>query len=156
MLVLAIAQAALAGFTALVGFAPSATAASLDSSIGSRHIVWIASPLVFAWVMTLRLVGAFADGGDIWSRLLLILVHPLCAAGLLLLVLLPRPATAIVLAIAALLVVNVGADLFAALMIARGAVRGDWFLPAIFSVIPAIGVVYALTLARMRPRPDDG
>ncbi len=118
MLVLAIAQAALAGFTALV--------------------------------------GAFADGGDIWSRLLLILVHPLCAAGLLLLVLLPRPATAIVLAIAALLVVNVGADLFAALMIARGAVRGDWLLPAIFSVIPAIGVVYALTLARMRPRPDDG
>ena len=88
MLVLAIAQAALAGFIALV--------------------------------------GAFADGGDIWSRLLLILVHPLCAAGLLRLVLLPRPATAIVLAIAALLVVNVGADLFAALMIARGAVRGDW------------------------------
>ena len=118
MLVLAIAQAALAGFIALV--------------------------------------GAFADGGDVWSRLLLILVHPLCAAGLLLLVLLPRPATAIVLAIAALLVVNVGADLFAALMIARGAVRGDWWLIAIFSVIPAIGVVYALTLARMRPRPDDG
>ena len=137
MLVLAIAQAALAGLIALV--------------------------------------GAFADGGDIWSRLLLILVHPLCAAGLLLLVLLPRPATAIVLAIAALLVVNVGADLFAALMIARGAVRGEWstsggtgalttassnrliwLLPAIFSVIPAIGVVYALTLARMRPRPDDG
>ena len=105
MLVLAIAQAALAGFIALA--------------------------------------GAFADGGDVWLRLLLILVHPLCAAGLLLLVLLPRPATAIVLAIAALLVVNVGADLFAALMIARGAVRGDWWLPAIFSVIPAIGVVYA-------------
>ena len=118
MLVLAIAQAALAGFTALV--------------------------------------GAFADGGDVWSRLLVILVHPLCAAGLLLLVLLPRPATAIVLAIAALLVVNVGADLFTALMIAQGVVRGDWGLIAIFSVIPAIGVVYALTLARMRPGPDDG
>ena len=110
MLVLAIVQIVLAGFTALV--------------------------------------GAFADGGGIWSRLLIVLLHPLCAAGLLLLVLLPKPATVTVLAIAALLAVNVIADLSVALMIAGGAVKGDWPLPLIFSVIPAIGVVYALTLLR--------
>ena len=79
MLVLAIAQAALAGFIALA--------------------------------------GAFADGGDVWSRLLLVLIHPLCAAAMLLLVLLPRPATVMVLAVAVLLVVNVGADVFTALTI---------------------------------------
>ena len=118
MLVLAIVQAALAGFIALA--------------------------------------GAFADGGDVWSRLLLVLIHPLCAAAMLLLVLLPRPATVMVLAVAVLLVVNVGADVFTALAIGRGAVRGDWWIPAIFSVIPAIGVVYALTLARMQTRPDYG
>ena len=94
------------------------------------------------------LVGSFADGGDVWSRLLIVLLHPLCAAGLLLLVLLPRPATVVVLAIAALLAVNVIADLSVALMIAGGAVKGDWPLPLIFSVIPAIGFVYALTLLR--------
>ena len=94
------------------------------------------------------LVGAFADGGDTWSRLLVILVHPVCAAGLLLLVILPRPATAVILAIAGLLAVNVAADAAFALLIAAGTVKGDWWLPLVFSAIPAIGIVYALTLLR--------
>ena len=94
------------------------------------------------------LVGAFADGGDLWSRLLVVLIHPLCAAGTLLLVLLPRPATAVVIAIAGLLAVNVVADLTFAQLIAGGSVKGDWWLPLIFSVVPAIGIVYALTLFR--------
>ena len=94
------------------------------------------------------LVGAFADGGDLWSRLLVVLIHPLCAAGMLLLVLLPRPATAVVIAIAGLLAVNVVADLTFTQLIAGGSVKGDWWLPLIFSVVPAIGIVYALTLLR--------
>ena len=94
------------------------------------------------------LVGASADGGDLWSRLLVVLIHPLCAAGMLLLVLLPRPATAVVIAIAGLLAVNVVADLTFAQLIAGGSVKGDWWLPLIFSVVPAIGIVYALTLFR--------
>ena len=110
MLVLAVIQAAFAGFTALV--------------------------------------GAFADGGDTWSRLLVILVHPLCAAGMLLLVLLPRPATAVILVIAGLLTVNIVADLTFAQLIAAGTVKGDWWLPLVFSAIPAIGTIYALTLLR--------
>ena len=94
------------------------------------------------------LVGAFADGGDLWLRLLVVLIHPLCAAGMLLLVLLPRPAIAVVLAIAGLLAVNVVADVVVAQLIAGGTVKGDWWLPLIFSVVPAIGIVYALTLLR--------
>ena len=53
------------------------------------------------------MVGAFADGGDIWSRLVVVLLHPLCAAGLLLLVLLPRLTRLRMLAIAALLLATV-------------------------------------------------
>ena len=94
------------------------------------------------------LVGAFADGGDLWSRLLVVLIHPLCAAGMLLLVLLPRPARGAVLAIAGLLAVNVIADAVVAGLIAAGTVKGDWWLPLIFSAIPAVGIVYALTLFR--------
>ena len=94
------------------------------------------------------LVGAFADGGDLWLRLLVVLIHPLCAAGMLLLVLLPRPAIAVVLAIAGLLAVNIVADVVVAQLIAGGTVKGDWWLPLIFSVVPAIGIVYALTLLR--------
>ena len=67
---------------------------------------------------------------------------------MLLLVLLPRPATAVVIAIAGLLAVNVVADLTFAQLIAGGSVKGDWWLPLIFSVVPAIGIVYALTLFR--------
>ena len=110
MLVLGVAQAALAGLTAMV--------------------------------------GAFADGGDIWSRLVVVLLHPLCAVSLLLLVLSPRLTRVRMLAIAALLLATVAVDLSLALAIGRGAVKGDWELPVVFSVIPALGVVYALILAR--------
>ena len=110
MLVLAVAQAALAGLTAMV--------------------------------------GAFADGGDIWSRLVVVLLHPLCAASLLLLVLSSRLTRVRILAIAALMLTTVVVDLSLALAIGRGAVKGDWELPVVFAVIPALGVVYALILAR--------
>ncbi len=110
MLVLAVAQAAFAGLTAMV--------------------------------------GAFADGGDIWLRLVVVLLHPLCAAGLLLLVLSPRLTRVKMLAIAALLLATVAVDLSLALAIGRGAIKGDWELPVVFAVIPALGVVYALILAR--------
>ncbi len=110
MLTLAVIQAAIAGFTALVGL--------------------------------------IADGGDLWSRLLLVLIHPLSAVGMILLVVVPRPASSVVIAIAGLLVVNVAADLTFALLIAGGTIRGDWWLPLMFSIIPAIGIVYALMLPR--------
>ena len=97
-------------------------------------------------------VGAFADGGDIWSRLVIVLLHPLSAASLLLLVLSPRLTRERTLAIAALLLATVAVDLSLALAIGRGAVKGDWELPVAFSVIPALGVVYALILARARNR----
>ncbi len=94
------------------------------------------------------LVGAFADGGDVWQRLLVILLHPLGAAGVLLLVLRPRLATTTILGMMALLTANVIADLWVAQMIAEGRVRGDWELALAFSVVPAIGIVYALALLR--------
>ena len=94
------------------------------------------------------LVGAFANGGDVWQRLLVVLLHPLGAAGLLLLVLRPRLATTKILAMMALLTANVIADLWVAQMIAAGRVRGDWELALVFSVVPAIGIVYALALLR--------
>ena len=96
------------------------------------------------------MVGAFADGGDLWSMLLLVVLHPLRAGGLLLLVLTPRLPTARVIGVAALLLATVAVDLFAATLITRGAVKGDWWLPVMFAVIPAMGVVYAFPLALMR------
>ena len=94
------------------------------------------------------LVGAFANGGDVWQRLVVVLLHPLGAAGLLLLVLRPRLATTTILAIVALLTANVIADLGVAQLIAAGSVRGDWELALAFSVVPAIGIVYGLALLR--------
>ena len=94
------------------------------------------------------MVGAFANGGDVWQRLLVVLLHPLGAAGVLLLVLRPRLSTTTIRAVVALLTANVIADLGLAQLIAAGSVRGDWELALAFSVVPVIGVVYALALLR--------
>ena len=94
------------------------------------------------------LVGAFANGGDVWQRLLVVLLHPLGAAGVLVLVLRPRLATTTILALVALLTANVVADLSLAGLMAAGRERGDWELALAFSVVPVIGVVYALVLLR--------
>ena len=94
------------------------------------------------------LVGAFANGGDVWQRLLVVLLHPLGASGLLLLLLAPRLAATRILAAAAVLAANVAADLVLAQRIAAGTVRGDWELAVAFAVVPAIGIVYAVALLR--------
>ena len=121
-----------------------------------RMTVLVLALLHAAFAGLTALVGAFADGGDVWSRLVMVLLHPLAAAGLLVLLFLPRPAAATVLGVAALLMLNVAADLTFAMMIARGAVKGDWWLPVTFSVVPAIGVVYAMALAAARPQARAG
>lgn len=92
------------------------------------------------------LVGAFANGGGIWERLTLMLLHPLGAAGVLLLVLAPRLSRNATLGIAGLLLVVVVADLALAQRIAAGAMKGDWELALVFSVVPVIGIVYAMSL----------
>ena len=92
------------------------------------------------------LASAFADGGDMWQRLLVVLLHPLGAAGVLLLVLVPRLTRTATVGIAAGLLANVIADLALAQRIAAGAVRGDWELGLVFAVVPVVGMAYALIL----------
>ncbi len=92
------------------------------------------------------LAGAFADGGDIWQRLVVVLAHPLGAGGVLLLVFAPRLARTATLGIAAVLLANVVADLALAQRIAAGAVKGDWELAVVFAVVPVVGLAYALSL----------
>ena len=113
-----------------------------------RSVVLVLAVIHAIFAGLTAMVGAFANGGDVWQRLLLILLHPLGAAGVLLLVLLPHLTTTKILAIVVLLTVNVLADLYLAQVLATGVVRGDWELAVAFSVVPAIGIVYALALLR--------
>ena len=64
-----------------------------------RTSVTVLAVIHAGFVGLTSLVGAFADGGDVWQRLLLILLHPLGAAGVLLLVLRPPLATTSILAL---------------------------------------------------------
>ncbi len=117
-----------------------------------RNSVMVLAVIHAFFVGFTALVGAFANGGDNWQRLLLVLLHPLGAAGVLALVLRPRLTTTTILALATLLIVTVVADLGLAQLIAAGRVRGDWALPLVFAVVPVIGVVYALALLRTARR----
>ncbi len=97
------------------------------------------------------LVGSFADGGTMWERLLLVVLQPLAALGLLFLVTVSRPAIPVILVAVALLAATVVADGALAWNIARGATKGDWELPVVWALIPAVGLVYTLAMLR-RPQ----
>ena len=95
------------------------------------------------------MVGLFADGGEVWERLVIVVLHPLAAAGLLFLVLSRRLTAPVALAIAALLLAAVAVDL--ALRPVHRWRRGQGGLGAPGNLLPsypALGVVYALVLAR--------
>ncbi len=121
------------------------------------RVVMLVLAILYAVVAAFTaLVGLFADGDDILSRLSLVLVHPLAAAALLLLVVRSTASRKTVLAIAAFLLATVAADLSFAIAIGSGAMKGSWEIPVVFAVVPTLGVLYALLLAmrsaRLAPR----
>ena len=114
----------------------------------------ILAVLQMAFAALTAFVGSFADGGSLGERMVLVLVHPLAAIGLLVLVTQPQLSLRGTRVVTALLVVNVAADVVIALLIAGGTVKGDWELPLMFAAIPALGVVYGAR--RMASRPQSG
>ena len=119
-----------------------------------RIVMLVLAFVYAALAMLTAAVGSFADGGDVWSRLVLVLLHPLAAGALLLLVFRSTASRKLALAVAALLLATVAADISLAVAIASGAMKGDWELPLIFAVVPTLGVLYALLLA-IRPAPSE-
>lgn len=118
--------------------------------------MFVLAVLQIAFTVFTALVDSFADGGSLGERLVLVLVHPLAAIGLFILVTQPGISPKGVRVVTALLVVNVAADVVLAFLIAGGTVKGDWELPLVFAVIPAIGLVYAAKRMASRPQPDAG
>ena len=96
----------------------------------------------------LAMVGSFADGGDAWSRLLITLLHPVSAVGLVALVFVRTLGKPVVGLVAALLLVTAAADLCVATLIAGGTVKGDWEVPAILAIVPIVGFLFAVGLLR--------
>lgn len=87
--------------------------------------------------------GLFADGSDDWSRIVVLALHPAGALAIILLAFLPNPPNLIILSAIALLTINIIADASLATLIATGALKGDWWLPMLFIVTPAIAMIYA-------------
>ena len=95
------------------------------------------------------LVGAFADGGNIWERLVVSALHPIVAIALLALIFVPRPPKTFIIVITGLLTANIIADVTFAISIAAGVVKGDAWLALVFSVVPAIALIYAINRLRI-------
>ena len=104
----------------------------------------ILAVLYLAFSAFTALVGAFADGGTIPERILVSLVHPAAAILLLLAVVsFSKPISTRLRGFTlVMLLVAIAADLVLAVLIGQGAVKGDWFLPLVFAVVPVIGVAY--------------
>ena len=105
----------------------------------------------------LAMVGSFADGGDTLSRTVVSFVHPASAVGLLGAVFMPTLGKPVIALAAAVLLLTVLGDAYVAILIANGDIKGDWQLPAILAVPPAIGFLITLALLRMPAQSgDDG
>ena len=100
--------------------------------------------------LALTLIGAlaanFADGGDGLSRLLLTFAFPAAAIALVAFAAIPRPSRFFGVAIACLMAINLAIAAGIAIAIAGGGVPGQWWMPLIFAIIPAIAIPYALTV----------
>ncbi|MDE2899576.1 MAG: hypothetical protein OXN15_00915 [Chloroflexota bacterium] len=104
----------------------------------------------------LALVGSFADGGDAPLRLLVTLAHPISAVGLLAAVFVPTVGKHVIgLAAAILLATGLG-DTYVAVLIAKGDIKGDWQIPAIFAATAGIGFLVALAQWRTPTPSADG
>ncbi len=101
------------------------------------------------------LTGSFADGGDLFARLVLVVFHPLGAVGLILLLALPRPARRLATVVGGLLLASLAVDLVATTQIATGYTRGDWLLPLIFWPIALLGLIYAVLRIRQAAGADQ-
>ena len=104
----------------------------------------ILAVLYLAFSAFTALVGAFANGGTIPERILISLIHPTAAILLLMAVVsFSKPiSTGLHRFTLVLLLVAIAADLTLAVVIGVGVVKGDWFLPLVFAVVPVIGVAY--------------
>ena len=88
------------------------------------------------------MVGLFADGGGVFSRALLVVVHPVAAVALIVALTARAPKPRMDAIAVALALASVAADAYVSLAILAGAIRGDAWLPLAFAVIPAIAVAY--------------
>ncbi len=107
--------------------------------LGVVHILFVGLTAV---------VGSFADGSDVWSRLLLTLLHPIAAIAILFLVFVQVPPKRITSTVVAILAINIVADVVIAALIAGGSIKGDWPLPLAFTVVPTIAIIYAVLVLR--------
>ena len=83
-----------------------------------------------------------AVGGLSWGRAVLF-VHPIAAIALVLLAFVPRLPSGLVAVGMVLLGISMIADIIVSITILLGISKGDWWLPLTFSIIPAIGLIYA-------------
>ena len=90
------------------------------------------------------LVGAFANGGDVWQRLLVVLLHPPGAAGVYYARVATPPRHDDDPCLSG--TPDGERDRRPSPCVADGRGRGDWELTLAFSVVPVIGVAYALAL----------
>ncbi len=112
--------------------------------------------LHLALVGIVALVGSFADGGDFWSRLVITIIQPAAALALLALVFVRELPKALATLFASILAISIIADLGFAIMIATGNIKGDWPLPLVFAVVPAIALFYTAFLRHIkRPTTFD-
>ena len=114
--------------------------------LGVVHILFVGLTAV---------VGSFADGGDVWSRLLLTLLHPIAAIAILFLVFVRIPPRRVTSIVAAILAISIVADVVVAGLIASGSIKGDWGLPLAFTLVPAIAIVYAVLVLRSHDELND-
>ncbi len=115
---------------------------------GFRRALMGLSILHLLFTGLIAAVGLFADGGAVYSRLVVSAVHPLTALAILLLAFAPRLSKRFVIVVTVLVVINIIADLTLSALIVSGGLKGDWEMPLFFAIVPTVAGVYAVRWLR--------
>lgn len=108
-----------------------------------RRVMSVLTGVHLLWVAVGAVGGLFADGGGLWERIPVVLVHPAAAAALAVLVFKEGPVSKRLKdLVMTLLLVNIAADALMAALYGADVVRGDWYLALTFAVVPAAALPY--------------
>ena len=113
--------------------------------MNSLRVPLIVLAAVYALLSAFGLaISTFADGGFWWERIPMVLLHPLAVIALFWMLFTARPTPTLAGVTLALLLLSILGDAILGVTYGMGVLRGDWWLPLVWAIVPLLSLPYVI------------